>query len=292
LDAVGISSHYTLVFAGVDAKDIQVDFPSNQFNHVILYVPTESDPIWLECTSNSLPAGYLGDFTKDRHVLVTTADGGFLTKTPAYSTEDWNRITSQSKLEIDLKGDAKLESEITQSGNFAERILYLKSLDDERGQKEFFSTGFSVAGLVINQLQVDVKPMDSLLLAEISLDGYLQRFVQQTSKRFIIKPLMGKITPSKLDHGLLDQRDQLEIKLPEALLSDGPLPKVEVDEEYLKGSLLVTLEGDRLLVKRELLIDIPTGWTKSQILDLVKKVNSTFDRSIFLSKPTNSPSSN
>jgi hypothetical protein len=292
LEAVGIPSHYTLVFAGVDAKDIQVDFPSNQFNHVILYVPTDSDPIWLECTSNALPAGYLGDFTKDRHVLVTTSNGGFLTKTPSYSAADWNKITTISSLDIDLKGDAKVESHITQSGNFAEGLLYLKNLKDEREQKEFFSTGFSVSGLVINQLKLDVSPKDSLLMADVVLDGYLQRFVQQTSKRFIIKPLMGKITPSKLDHGFLHQQDQLEIKLPEALLSDGPLPKVEIDEENLKGSLLVTLEGDRLLLKRELFIDIPTDWTKSQILDLVKKLNSTFDRSIFLSKPTNPPSSN
>jgi hypothetical protein len=291
LDAVGITSQYTLVYAGVDAKDIQVDFPSNQFNHVILYVPTDSKPIWLECTSNSLPAGYLGDFTKDRHVLVTTTDGGFLTKTPSYSTEEWNTITTSSKLEIDLKGDAKLESNITQSGNFAEGILSLKNLKDEREQKEFFSTGFSVSGLVINQLNFDVQPIDSLLKAEIILDGYLQRFVQQTSKRFIIKPLMGKITPSKLDHHILHQRDQLEIKLPQALLSDGPLPKVEVNEEHLKGSLQVNLEGDRLLLNRDLLIDIPADWTKSQVLDFVKKVNSTFDKSIFLSKPTTPPSS-
>ncbi|MBC6365538.1 DUF3857 domain-containing protein [Algoriphagus sp. AK58] len=292
LEAVGITSHYSLVFAGVNAKDIQVDFPSNQFNHVILYVPTDSNPIWLECTSNSLPAGYLGDFTKDRHVLVTTSDGGFLTKTPSYSTDQWNKITTISKLEIDLKGDAKVESRVTQSGNFAEGLLYVKNLKDEREQKEFFSTGFSVPGLVINQLKLGVEPKDSLLLADVVLEGYLQRFVQQTSKRFIIKSFMGKITPSKLDHNFLHQQDQLEIRLPEALLSDGSLPKVEVDEEHLKGTLTVTLDEDLLLLKRELLIDIPSDWTRSQKLDFVKKVNSAFDRSIFLSKPSTTISSN
>jgi len=286
LEAVGIPAHYTLVFAGVDAKDIQVDFPSNQFNHVILYVPTDSNPIWLECTSNALPAGYLGDFTKDRHVLVTTSEGGFLTKTPSYSAGDWNKVTTISRLEIDLKGDAKVESHITQSGNFAEGLLYLKNLKDEREQKEFFSTGFSVSGLVINQLKLDVSPKDSLLMADVVLEGYLQRFVQQTSKRFIIKSFMGKITPSRLDHHILHQQDQLEIKLPEVLFSDGPLPKVEVHEEYLKGSLTVTLEGDRLVLKREILINIPSDWSKSQKIELVKKVNSAFDKSIFLSKPS------
>lgn len=292
LEAVGIESQYTLVFAGVDAKDIQVDFPSNQFNHVILRVPTQTSPIWLECTSNALPAGFLGDFTKDRHVLVTTEEGGFLTKTPSYTTPEWNKITTRSTMEIDAIGDAKVASTISHSGNFAEGLLYLKNLKDEREQKEYFSTSFSVSGLVINQLKLDVSPMDSLLTAEATLDGYLQRFVQQTSKRFIIKSLMGKITPSKLDHQMLIQEDEVDIKLPGNLLSDGPLPQVQLDEEHLKGSLTVTLEGDRLLLKRALQIKIPSDWSKTQKIEFVKKVNSAFDRSIFLSKPSTTASSN
>lgn len=292
LEAVGISSHYTLVYAGADAKDIEVDFPSNQFNHVILYVPTKQDPIWLECTSNALPAGYLGDFTKDRHVLVTTPEGGFLTKTPSYCSEDWNKITTKSRMEIDVRGDAKIESQISQSGNFAENLLYVKNLKDEREQKEFFSTGFSVSGLIINQVKLDVTPKDSLLMANVALDGYLQRYVQQTSKRFILKSFMGKISPSKLDHNYLYQQDELEIILPEALLADGPLPKVELEEEYLKGSLIATLEGDRLFLKRELLIHIPKDWSQTQKTEFVKKINAAFDRSIFLSKPSPTVSSN
>lgn len=292
LEVVGISSHYTLVNAGADAKDIEVDFPSNQFNHVILYVPTERDPIWLECTSNALPAGYLGDFTKDRHVLVTTPEGGFLTKTPSYSSEDWNKITTKSRMEIDSRGDAKVESQITQSGNFAESLLNVKNLSDEREQKEFFSTGFSVSGLIISQLKMDVNPKDSLLTASVSLEGFLQRYVQQTSKRFILKSFMGKISPSKLDHNYLYQQDELVIQLPEALLADGPLPKVDLEEEHLKGSLSATLEGDRLFLTRELEIHIPNDWSQTQKTEFVKKINAAFDQSIFLSKPSSAVSSN
>ena len=292
LEVVGISSYYTLVNAGADAKDIEVDFPSNQFNHVILYVPIERDPIWLECTSNALPAGFLGDFTKARHVLVTTPEGGFLTKTPSYSSEDWNKITTKSRMKIDSRGDAKVESQITQPGNFAESLLNVKNLSDEREQKEFFSTGFSVSGLIISQLKMDVNPKDSLLTASVSLEGFLQRYVQQTSKRFILKSFMGKISPSKLDHNYLYQQDELVIQLPEALWADGPLPKVDLEEEHLKGSLSATLEGDRLFLTRELEIHIPNDWSQTQKTEFVRKINAAFDRSIFLSKPSPAVSSN
>ena len=59
LKVAGISSDYTIVAAGEDAPRINVEFPFQQFNHVILMVPLEKDSIWLECTSQRLPAGYL-----------------------------------------------------------------------------------------------------------------------------------------------------------------------------------------------------------------------------------------
>ncbi|RLD23953.1 MAG: hypothetical protein DRI71_04025, partial [Bacteroidetes bacterium] len=88
MNHAGIESIYTSVLAGRGATDIVVDFPNARFNHVFLAVPFEKDTVWLECTSQSTPFGYLGTFTSDRHVLMATRDGGKLVKTPSYSKED------------------------------------------------------------------------------------------------------------------------------------------------------------------------------------------------------------
>ena len=95
---------------------------------------------------------------------------------------------------------------------------------------------------------------------------------------------MEKITLSKLANRYLHQLDEVEIKLPEALMSDGSLPKVEIDEENLKGSFITELEGDRLYLKRELFLTIPDDWSKTQKTEFLKKLNGSFDKSIFLSK--------
>ncbi|NOZ46343.1 MAG: DUF3857 domain-containing protein, partial [Chlorobi bacterium] len=60
LDAIGIKSYYTLVAAGKKAPEINKNFPSNIFNHVILCIPFENqDTVWLECTNQNIPFGYL-----------------------------------------------------------------------------------------------------------------------------------------------------------------------------------------------------------------------------------------
>lgn len=82
----GIDAYYTLVNAGKN-KGIIKDFPANQFNHVIVCLPIEKDTIWLECTDQKIPFGYLGTFTDDRDVLVIN-DKPSIVHTKNYSVNE------------------------------------------------------------------------------------------------------------------------------------------------------------------------------------------------------------
>lgn len=79
LDAVGITSYFTLVYAQ-QKRNIVKDFSSMQGNHAILNIPNNGNDIWLECTSQTISFGFLGDFTDDRDVLVVTPEGGIIKK--------------------------------------------------------------------------------------------------------------------------------------------------------------------------------------------------------------------
>jgi hypothetical protein len=109
LQCAGIRSHYTLVMAGPYAMPVRTDFPSLQFNHAILCVPLEKDTIWLECTSQTCPFGFLGSFTDDREVLVITPEGGILAHTPSYPAAI-NRLIRTAVIDLEPTGNVHITS--------------------------------------------------------------------------------------------------------------------------------------------------------------------------------------
>ncbi len=106
LDAVGVESHYTLVFAGNRPVAFDPGFVASYFNHAILCVPNSGDTIWLETTNSHLPVDHLGDFTDDRYVLIVTPEGGVLERTPAYSHSE-NSVSSVTRVQLRADGSAE-----------------------------------------------------------------------------------------------------------------------------------------------------------------------------------------
>ncbi len=64
LDLVGVTSYYSHIDANSDEPvSFENDFASlEQGNHVILNIPNKDKDVWLECTSQTMPFGFLGDF--------------------------------------------------------------------------------------------------------------------------------------------------------------------------------------------------------------------------------------
>jgi hypothetical protein len=69
-------------------------------------VPFERDTAWVDCTSKTLPFGYLGDFTDDRLVLACAEDGGKLLRTPKMHTEE-NLQVRKGSFALSVAGELK-----------------------------------------------------------------------------------------------------------------------------------------------------------------------------------------
>jgi hypothetical protein len=88
LEHIGIPSYRIIIDADRNPQHFYTEFPSQQFNHVILCVPLEKDTVWLENTSNYVPFNYLGTFTQDRYGLLINGTNSRLVKTPALKPDD------------------------------------------------------------------------------------------------------------------------------------------------------------------------------------------------------------
>lgn len=120
LAAAGVRAVPALVRAGAGAPDIEDGFPSNQFNHVILCVPGATDTTWLECTSKDLPAGHLGSFTEDRHVLLLLPEGGRVVRTPMSRAEE-NHHALTATCRVAASGGVSGTIDLVYRGNPADR---------------------------------------------------------------------------------------------------------------------------------------------------------------------------
>jgi hypothetical protein len=67
------------------------------------------DTVWLECTDQFLPPGYLSEFTANRYGLLIDDNGGSLVHTPAYLLAD-NVQLRKISADLDNEGNLKFES--------------------------------------------------------------------------------------------------------------------------------------------------------------------------------------
>ena len=118
LEVVGVTSYYTEVYASANNQiDMDKSFPSllGQANHVILNIPIQNNKsVWLECTSQSLPFNFLGDFTDNRNVLAISPEGGKIIRTPKYDPLENSQVVKANLKILDDRSvvvNAKVISE-------------------------------------------------------------------------------------------------------------------------------------------------------------------------------------
>jgi hypothetical protein len=183
LESAGISSIYTIVKAGRKADPIQKDFPSQQFNHVILAVPIQKDTVWLECTNQQMPFGYLGEFTDDRYALAITAGGGKLVRTRSYQTES-NQKSCTGDITLNENGNGNGTLTFKYAGLQFDDVFEFVTTDGE-SQKKWLYQNLYIPNAKVMDYEVkyggDVHPFVHL---EVEFD--LEKYAVRSGKRLFV----------------------------------------------------------------------------------------------------------
>ena len=188
LSVAGVNSYYTLVKAGSSSELINPDFPSSQFNHVILCVPVMSDTMWLECTRQTNPCGYIGKFTDNRYVLVVNEDGGELVKTYTYTHDD-NIKSTNAVVNIDKFGDGKAKVTLLNRGQFYDDFNEIAHSDYKNSREELINE-LEIPSFELGKFTISEKK-EAIPEIEINLELDLKSFATSMGNRlmFDINPV-------------------------------------------------------------------------------------------------------
>jgi len=258
LKEAGIESYCTLINAGRNTDDILTDFPSNQFNHVILCVPQEKDTIWLECTSQQQPFNFLGSFTDDRHALLITENGGKLVKTPKYG-KNVNLQKRKAEIKIDENGDATVNVNTSFEGlQYENREGWLeRSVKEQKDKlKEFYGiSGMEFNSLKFNEFKTEIPSIEEVL------DLNIMRFASTSGKRMFIKlnvfnqasyvPKNEERTiPFELNYEFSDI-DSINIEIPDGYEVENMPKPIELSTKFGSYTTIIVQNGNKILYIRK-----------------------------------------
>lgn len=252
LEVAGVPAYYCHVEAGRDKTGFLADFADlGQGNHVILAIPDGEGLQWIDCTSTTLPFGFLGDFTDDREVLMVTPEGGRLVRTPAYLNESNYQLT-EANLLVTAQGAIKGTVAISTRGIQYDNHLGLgaKTKDDQIAYyREYWpyinnlmlpsvTTNHDKGAIRFNeQVEIDA-------LAYAALNGNLMLLAPNVLNRSLYVPdrYRNRELPFEVSRGFLDE-DNFTLKLPAGFRLESMKQEKAIVSEF--GEYVFKMEYDK-----------------------------------------------
>jgi hypothetical protein len=263
LKIAGIDSNYTVVFAGSEKEDINKDFASMQGNHVILQLPMEDENIWLECTNQDVPFGFIGSGTDDRNVLVINESGGKIERTLVYKPED-NYQKISSKINISENGNISGEAKIVSYGTqFGRKFSFEKLSEKEvvRRYKNYYSHLKS-----LNIEQFDFSRDDQDISFEENFKFTAGNYCSKFGNRSMLVPNVlnqvmvipdkyrNRMTPFVVSRGFFDE-DEIEFSFSDSMNIESYPEPITIDSKFGNYSASFEVNSDgKLIYKRSMLL--------------------------------------
>lgn len=264
LEAVGVPAYYAVIYGGRSIKSFDKEFSRTEGNHAVLAVPYQNNYIWLECTNQTTPFGYIANFTDDRDALLITPDGGQIVHTRAYKPSD-NVTETKANVELFLDGQIAGTVEIISRGapyRHHSSIEYKSLKDQKLRYKENYWK--DINRLNIESVSFSNNKDDIQFTETIKLNA--DKYAKASGGRLLFTPNFfnkltyvppkntNRISDIKIDRGYTD-KDEYVVKIPENTAVEAMPNPVEISTDFGSYSYKVTHTEDSLIhFKRELVL--------------------------------------
>jgi hypothetical protein len=297
LKAAGVNGYYTLIYGGREERMIPADFTIDRFNHIIVNVPNGKDTLWLECTSQTNPFGYLGDFTGDRYALMITDEGGKLVRTPKLKTEQ-NTQLQKVEVVLDKLGNAKAKVTTAYSGlQYENNGLSFRINSSYDEQKKWLQENLRIPSFELGAFNM-INKKDKVPTAIVNVELTLNRYASVSGKRIFVTPnLMNRTTyiPPKAEtrknpvifkSSYVDV-DTIVYSIPEEIYPEFIPQPVKISSRYGEYEATFKFDQGKLIYIRKLKMipgeHPPAAY--SELVDFYKGINKADNtKLVFLSK--------
>lgn len=234
MDAAGISSYWTVVYAK-NRRDFDKEYHGIEGNHMILNLPYKGEDIWLECTSQTTPFGFLGTFTDDRDALVLTETGGVIKHTTSYKNEDNAQLT-YSTIKLDNTGNLTANVKIETTGTQYNQHYGLEDHTDKELDEHYKNSYWSYNNALRIHKHQFKNDRDSIFFTE-KLDVTIDNYATLTKTNMLVRvnafnkfthiptKYRNRKTPLKIDRGFVDT-DHFIFEVPAGYLIEN-LPEAK-----------------------------------------------------------------
>ena len=223
LEAVGVKSYFTELYGGYEKLNMDFESPNIQGNHVILNIPNGESDIWLECTNQKIPFGYIANFTDDRDVIVIKPEGGEIKHTKKYTAEE-NLQFTKGKYAIDAQGAINAVIKIESSGTQYDDNLNDCEGENQKNLKILFKNKFSNINN-IKFLKIEVANVKNKIRYDEDLEFEATSYATLSGNQMFIttnafnkssyvpKRVRNRKLPFEISRGYVDL-DEVEIQIP------------------------------------------------------------------------------
>ena len=264
LDAVGVTAYHTIVYGGEAIRDLQSDFSSTQGNHMILNVPTASgDDLWLECTSQSVPFGFIANFTDDRDVLVVTPEGGRIKHTKLYDALE-NKISKKADIIINPQGNMKASLSVHSSGMFYNERMAIVQRSERENLLRYKNEFGYIHDLNITSIDHQNNKEEASLAENLEFTS--SRYIQKAGTNLIFAPNVfnrnqqipvaspERVFPLSIQRSF-SESDNYKIIVPDGMRVEGLPINISFVHDFGSYNISVELKNNSLYFKRALQIN-------------------------------------
>lgn len=185
LKAVDINSNYCEISTREDV--LYPDFSNvSQTNHAILMVPLSNDTVWLECTSQTLPFGYVHTGIAGHDALVIKEDlkQGVVCKLPIYNNNE-NQSGARVYIELGEDGKAKGQATFTESLQGYENNYISFRSNDRKKHIDYISTFLKAPNISYSTIQTS-EDRSEQPSCRLDVDFTSSEFVSKTGSRIFL----------------------------------------------------------------------------------------------------------